>query len=57
MLHKPITSPDLVRGIAAWLRASARATDKVELSPKTATMIAELLEASVGAPEQQQEAA
>jgi hypothetical protein len=50
-----ITSPKEVRGLASWLRTAARVRQKVELTPSTALIIADLLEASV--PSDKREAA
>ena len=57
MPHEMPTSPMLVRGIAAWLRKAAEVTERVELSPKTAMMIAELLDRFAGPDEVLEEAA
>lgn len=57
MPHEMPTSPMLVRGIAAWLRKAAGASDKVTLSPKLATLLAELLDRFVGPDEVLEEVA
>jgi hypothetical protein len=38
-------SPDLLNGLATWLRKSSVLNPSVELDPKTARLVAEVLEA------------
>ena len=44
-------SPEVARGLAAWLHATIRAEGKIQLSRRTALLLAKLCDRFAGAPQ------